>query len=134
MSLPLSAYGADRSIVDGLSVRCRECKNSGQRRCNQEKPEQARKRRRRGNRSLRARVFAQYGQKCVCCGEGTPEFLCLDHLNGGGTKHRREVGGGTTFYRWLIRESFPEGYRVLCYNCNAASAYYGRCPHEARHG
>ena len=30
---------------------------------------------------------------------------------------------------WLINERFPEGFRVLCHNCNQAIGYYGECPH-----
>jgi hypothetical protein len=32
---------------------------------------------------------------------------------------------------WLIREKLPDGFRVLCHNCNQAIGYYGVCPHES---
>lgn len=52
------------------------------------------------------------------CGESRIQCLTIDHINGGGNKHRKEVGEGVTFYRWLIKNNFPEGFRVLCMNCN----------------
>jgi hypothetical protein len=60
-----------------------------------------------------------YGGKCVICGESMPEFLTIDHANGGGTKHRKQVGGD--FRAWLRRQGWPkEGYRLLCANCNCS--------------
>lgn len=68
---------------------------------------------------------------CACCGEEHLEFLTLDHTEGGGNEERRAGGhrGGTAQYRWLRKHGWPEGYRVLCWNCNAALGAYGRCPH-----
>lgn len=81
---------------------------------------------------VKTKVFAHYGTICACCGTKYPEFLTIDHVGGGGNKHRKEagVGAGSTFYAWLIRNNFPEGYRTLCYNCNCARGHLGYCPHE----
>lgn len=69
--------------------------------------------------------------RCACCGEGQYEFLGIDHVNGGGGQHRKDPKmRGVHFYRWLVREGFPEGYQVLCHNCNMAKGFYGMCPHE----
>lgn len=78
-------------------------------------------------------VFGHYSNgsfQCACCKEGIYEFLTLDHIRGNGTRHRRTVGSGSTFYRWLIKNGFPEGYRVLCMNCNFAEGTQGGCPHR----
>jgi len=61
--------------------------------------------------------------RCAVCGEEDLVVLCIDHINGGGAKHRRELGktlsaGGGMFYNWLVKNSFPEGFQVLCANCN----------------
>ena len=64
----------------------------------------------------RALVFAAYGNKCVQCGESTPEFLQIDHIDGGGRRHRRSLS--INFYAWLIKTRFPDGFQVLCANCN----------------
>ncbi len=81
---------------------------------------------------LRLKVFIAYAgnpPKCACCGEPTLEFLAIDHINGGGRKQRLEHGAFGV-YRWLVRNGFPPGFRVLCYNCNLARGFYGYCPHE----
>ena len=68
---------------------------------------------------------------CPSCKEERIEFLCIDHVNGGGTKHRKELGmGGSTFYTWLIKNNFPDGYQVLCHNCNQSYGFMGYCPHQ----
>lgn len=72
--------------------------------------------------------YSSGANKCLCCGEELFEFLTIDHINGNGTKHRKEVG--KDFYRWLIHNKFPGGFRVLCMNCNHARGIYGECPHE----
>jgi len=78
----------------------------------------------------RRRVVQHYGGKCACCGEATYEFLAIDHINGGGNKHRKEVGGGSLMVKWIIKNNFPPLFQILCHNCNNAKAYYGYCPHH----
>lgn len=74
--------------------------------------------------------------QCACCGERTYEFLALDHINGGGKKHRKELQkagfglSGYSLYSWIKKNDFPEGFQVLCHNCNQAKGYYGICPHK----
>lgn len=95
------------------------------------------------SRRYRLTCITFYGgvnPKCACCGESIYEFLSIDHINGGGNKHRKEMRsgqtkssfGGATTYRWLINNKFPEGFQVLCHNCNLAKGYYGKCPHELK--
>jgi hypothetical protein len=82
-------------------------------------------------------VIMHYGgdpPKCACCDESHYEFLTIDHINGGGEKDRKARGGGTAFYRSLIRDGFPLGLRVLCYNCHLARGFSGYCPHQPRPG
>lgn len=82
---------------------------------------------------LRAQVLEHYSgdvPSCECCKEATVEFLCIDHIKGGGAKHRKEIGHGA-LYAWLKRENFPDGFRVLCHNCNNSLGCYGYCPHHS---
>lgn len=73
---------------------------------------------------LRGKVLAHYGTSCSCC--GTTERLTIDHINGDGSEHRAELGK-VNFYRWLIRQGFPEGYQVLCFPCNQSKGRGSRC-------
>lgn len=67
---------------------------------------------------------------CNCCGESQLEFLSLDHLvQGNGRKEREEAGGGNALYRKLIKAGYPEGFQILCFNCNLSKGFYGKCPH-----
>jgi hypothetical protein len=89
-------------------------------------PEKRRAHAKRSKARLRNRVLCHYSNgapTCVCCGESHPEFLCLDHVDGGGTQHRRQVGGascgGTMFYYHLQHQGFlprksgsPKGDKV----------------------
>lgn len=76
-------------------------------------------------------VFARYGGAfCVCCGEDTIAFLSLDHINGDGAKHRRDVKTHN-MYAWLRNNDYPVGFQVLCHNCNHGKHINkGTCPHQ----
>ena len=86
----------------------------------------------------RALIFNHYGSECKCCGEKNEVFLCLDHISGGGNKHRREVfghkrTGGTMMYRWVVKNNFPIEFQILCHNFNWSKAH-GGCPHQLAGG
>lgn len=83
---------------------------------------------------LRARTVAAYGGKCSCCGEQNIQFLCVDHINNDGNKHRKELGG-KNFYSWLEKHGFPQDrFQLLCYNCNfGKQVNKGVCPHKGIH-
>ena len=53
--------------------------------------------------------------KCKKCGKNDLRYLSIDHINGGGRKHRKEIGAYLP--AWLIKNNFPEGYQILCMNC-----------------
>lgn len=80
-------------------------------------------------RADRQEVLDHYGSVCACCGEGRWEFVAIDHIHGGGTEHRRK-DRISDIYKWLKKNNYPEGYRVLCHNCNSSLGYYGYCPHQ----
>lgn len=76
-------------------------------------------------------VFNHYGNVCVCCGEKETTFLTIDHINGGGEKHRAKIG--RKIYNWLYRNNFPEGFQTLCFNCNwGKHKNNGLCPHKQK--
>ncbi len=67
-----------------------------------------------------AAIEAYGGYRCSWCGIDEPLVLCLDHVANNGRDHRREIGsiGGHKFYKWLRDEGYPDGFQVLCMNCN----------------
>ncbi|KKL79192.1 hypothetical protein LCGC14_2017220, partial [marine sediment metagenome] len=82
-------------------------------------------------RGVRLEVLTHYSKgepQCVCCGEKILEFLCMDHINGGGSRQSKKTG--VNIYAWLRKNEFPLGFRVLCHNCNSALGFYGYCPHS----
>ena len=93
------------------------------------------------HRNLRDRVlaFEHYGgSKCACCLETEFSFLSLDHKDGKGNLHRRELFGnkfiaGHHMYRKLRELHFPEGFQVLCMNCQVGRRDNGGvCPHKRK--
>lgn len=82
----------------------------------------------------RMRVLQHYSKgtpKCACCGESFLEFLAVDHIHGGGTQHRKQIHRTThRFSLWLIKNNFPDGFRILCHNCNFSYGHFGTCIHQ----
>lgn len=72
------------------------------------------------NKKRRMMALRKYGgitPKCVICSEWRTEFLCIDHIEGGGTKHYFNEAK-QNLYWWLRKNNYPKGFRVLCHNCN----------------
>lgn len=128
--LPLSAFNK-RDCKWGVDYRCKECCDKRRRQWIDDHPEKHREHARTQWGRIKARVLEAYAGRypaCRCCGEKGVPFLTIDHVNGGGTKHIRSLRGG--LYGWLIRNKFPEGFQVLCFNCNCAKRDTGICPHK----
>src|SRR5258708_700043 len=84
-------------------------------------------------RGIRMAAYQHYSGEvpfCACCGETTWEFLCIDHIEGNGRKHRMTIGGDIA--PWLKKNGYPSGFQVLCHNCNMAKGMYGECPHKTK--
>jgi hypothetical protein len=84
-------------------------------------------------RLIKQCVMDHYGKICKCCGEDNIAFLNIDHIDGNGNTHRKEIGksSGIGFYTWLKKNNFPEGFQTLCFNCNIARYKNGGiCPHQ----
>lgn len=88
------------------------------------------------SKEIKSIVLSKYSNgkpKCNCCGELEILFLSIDHINNDGAEHRKKIGGsGTTMYYWLIRNNFPTGFQVLCFNCNQGKRILGVCPHKLK--
>ena len=78
---------------------------------------------------VRIEVLSHYADgspKCAVCNECDDVVLCIDHIAGSGNQHRKLLGGlfGHRFYVWLKTNGYPEGFQVLCYNCNQRKKHY----------
>lgn len=131
----------EKRLSRGLCVRCGSHPYArGYTRCKECLPvvrsEEERKERRRASVrkyewGLRQKAFDHYGRKCVCCGESQEEFLVIDHVNNDGAQHRKRVGNN--IYRWLRDNSYPQGFQILCQNCNwGRYVNNGICPHKLK--
>lgn len=72
---------------------------------------------------LKLEVFTHYSgghPRCVHCGITDIDVLCLDHIEGGGYQHRKELSSRSSkaFYHWVKDNDYPQGFQVLCANCN----------------
>lgn len=77
----------------------------------------------------RKEAIEHYGGKCMCCGEKREVFLAFDHINGGGTKHQKELQQkGMSILWWIIKNKYPDIIQLLCHNCNFAKYKLGKCP------
>jgi len=98
--------------------------------------------------ALKYKAFLGYSKKikhkkiptCFCCGENSSlDFLTMDHKQGKkqmlknkklrklGYSHKRT---GKSLNNWLIANNFPDGFQILCWNCNVTKFLYGKCPHR----
>lgn len=129
-------YHCGRKPVPGHG-RCARCLKYHRTYARNRDPATIRKYNQELGRKLKNEVYAAYGgYRCACCGITDPEFLAVDHIDGGGNEHRKTVGGtgtGVYLYRWLKKNGFPPGFRILCHNCNWAYGHFGYCPHKKDH-
>lgn len=81
---------------------------------------------------IRNEVISYYSKgtmKCECCEEKIERFLTIDSMLF--RSHKKVTGSGNRFYRWLKKNNYPNGYQVLCFNCNSGrEANGGICPHQ----
>lgn len=111
--LPSSKFHFNRKVKSGLATYCKECDNAKRREdrmnggyCSE--------------RSIKIKVIRHYSGGKMCCARckfSDIRTLTLDHINGGGNKHRSELGGCKSVYRSLVKNNFPSGYQILCMNC-----------------
>ena len=84
-------------------------------------------RNREANQKLKAEVLEHYGKECNYCGITDIRALQVDHINDNGADERRKLGlttfAGVIFYRWLRKQGWPDGYQILCANCNVIKQY-----------
>ncbi len=86
-------------------------------------------------RAKKLRIYAirHYSNEtmgCGCCNEKNIEFLTIDHLPNAPHKRKNTKRGGREIFYWLKKNNYPQGFRILCMNCNFSRGKYGYCPHK----
>jgi len=74
------------------------------------------------NTRLKYEVLSHYSKGipvCINCGYKDIRALSVDHINGDGNEQRKALRtiGRSNLYSWLKGNNYPEGYQVLCMNC-----------------
>ena len=91
------------------------------------------------NHNVRYEVIKHYSKgmmNCDCCAENIYNFLTIDHINHKNSykgDHNIKLSGGFLLVNWIRKNNYPEGFRVLCYNCNSGRGKRNMndvCPHE----
>ena len=85
------------------------------------------------NESLKFEVHSFYSKLhsnsdvpcCRCCGENfVLDFLSIDHIDGRRHLPKNEAKlSADALVMFLKRNNFPEGYQILCFNCNISKGY-----------
>ena len=123
-------FSKNKFRYDGFNGWCKKCMKKGTKKYLPAK----RKSNKRAYAALRLETLQYYSGKekpeCKCCAVDFLEFLSIDHINGGGSEDKRKIGTGGKFYKWLKKNNYPKGFRVLCHNCNQSLGAYGYCPHR----
>ena len=96
---------------------------------------------------LKLEIILHYSPNGICqcasqdcwhvgpCHVSDPRVLTVDHIQGKGNQHRKEIGGyrqysGSHIYFWIQRNNFPPLFQILCINCNFVKGPRG-LPKEA---
>jgi hypothetical protein len=136
---PKTDFRAVASTRHGYLQPCKKCYNAYQRAFQKARPdiEQYRAKQKQANKkyldAIKEDTFKAYGGKCVCCGETEPKFLSIDHILGDGKEDRKKFLSGRVLYRKLKKQGYPKDrYQLLCFNCNCAKGFFGKCPHQEK--
>lgn len=141
----LSDFHKAKNCKDGHQSRCKSCANKNALANYHENREarltnkraNAAKHRTRNSKAQRERQI-RYRQQvmehycdgepyCKGCGVMNIEVLTIDHIDENGAKHRKQEPAQRCF-GWWIRNGFPEGYQILCWNCNNAKHRHHKVP------
>jgi hypothetical protein len=122
-------FARTKKNKDGLDFWCLACKRSWRKENETVWRKSYREAGARYRAKLRSLMIEAYGSKCVCCGETELDFLTLEHIGGGGNKHRKECNNQILVD--LNKRGWPkEGFTLLCYNCNLSTRFGRICPHK----
>jgi plasmid maintenance system killer protein len=104
-----------------LSQRDRQIRNLNQKYWRKKKPQAYNLYSMIHNRKIRLEVLRHYSNgkpKCVKCGIEDTRCLSIDHINGNGAEHRKELKKlRTNIITYLRKNNYPDGFQILCMNC-----------------
>lgn len=68
----------------------------------------------------RVEILERLGNKCVKCDFSDKRALQIDHINGGGSKERKEFGFNSSYHKRILEslDNNENRYQLLCANCN----------------
>lgn len=71
------------------------------------------------SKRYREEIFNILGNKCCICGFSDKRALQIDHVNGGGSKERKN-GPGSNMHKVILDRVINGSieYQILCANCN----------------
>lgn len=74
---------------------------------------------------LRIKAINILGSKCQICGFDDIRALQIDHVDGGGRKHRKIYSNFLKYYKLIIEDTLKNGgrYQLLCANCNTIKMF-----------
>jgi hypothetical protein len=127
-------FSLDAKRKNGLNAWCKSCFSG----YFQENKTDYRRRANSTLRTLKQQVLDKYGNCCACCSETHYVFLTVDHVNGDGAEHRKELrpngkekGSSYKLYKAVLNDPDPSRYQILCWNCNCGRQLNGGiCPHK----
>ena len=76
-------------------------------------------------RNQRNATLEALGGKCLLCGFADKRALQIDHINGGGSKERKERLYKGSFHAYVLKSFLAKEnkYQLLCANCNWIKRY-----------
>lgn len=116
---PILEFWINKASSDGLSSYCKKCQNSYRSYKRRNRIGYWEKERKQKRIIPKLKVVTHYSNstmKCAKCGFSDMRALSVDHIEGNGNKHRKEVKG-CRLYQWLIKNKYPKGFQILCMNC-----------------
>jgi len=117
VSVPRPREMAPLTDPQKLTVRAANIRQRERRAASPEMQEKHKESNRQCHARLRQRVIDALGGVCTKCGWDDPRALHVDHVHGGGGKHRKSMSG-TALYKHFIANAHTGEYELLCSNHN----------------
>lgn len=121
-TLPINQFQYGKTAY----ARCRTCRNTLNRTYHHSEIGRAKSiaRNKKRREKIKLEVLSHYTNDTFCCSKcDCKDIRCLslDHINGDGADHRREIGK-KSLDEWAKKNNFPNTLQVLCMNCQFIKA------------